>query len=155
MRRLKIGGGTLLVMCVLLSLASVSTAGETHYFKDKDQRAYRVELRGSPKHIISGLFVAANRHAITCDDGSLELGGWPVKAVEITNGHFYAVSHDTVGEGGAWELKVRGVMKGKIIRGTVSYRSRYFSSEHSSECWSGKRRSDPRIQFVARTRSAS
>jgi len=136
-------------------LAASPSEAKVRWYKDKDQPAYRVELHAGSNQILAGMFVSANRHALKCSDGGVLLGGFPIKRVEFRNGRFRTTSSDTIGEGGSWELTIRGTTKGDTIRGALSFHYRNVSSESSSECWSGKGRADPLIHFVARTAAAS
>jgi hypothetical protein len=150
----KIAGGVALLLCFLLVAASQSEA-KVRWYKDKDQPAYRVEFHAGSRQILSGMFVSANLHALKCSDGGVLLGGFPIKRVRLRNGRFRTTSSDTIGEGGSWELTVRGKMQGDAIRGVLTFNYTYLSPKHSSECWSGKGKRDPRVHFVARTATAS
>jgi hypothetical protein len=116
----------------------------------QDQKSFRVELRASPKRVLSGTFVAAGNHAMKCDSGIL-VGGWAIKPAKIVNGRFRVVVTDTSGESASWRLMIRGTMRGDTIRGAVSLRDVHRDAGGVSECWSGKGKEDPLVSYVART----
>jgi hypothetical protein len=148
MRISKLVCNTALVLCALLVIAAPAAA-HARYFKDKDQKSFRVEIRASSKRVLSGLFVAVNKHALKCDDGIL-VGGWTIKSARIVNGRFRAVASDTAGEAASWDLMIRGRMRGDTIRGAIKFHYVYRDANGVSECWSGKWKEDPLISYVAR-----
>jgi hypothetical protein len=149
MRSSKLVCNTALVLCALLVIAAPAAA-RARFYKDNDQKGFRVELRASPKRVLSGIFVAVGKHAMKCDDGIL-VGGWTIKPAKIVNGRFRAVVTDTSGEAASWRLVIRGSMRGDTIRGAVLLRYVHRDAGGVSECWSGKGKEDPLVSYVART----
>jgi len=149
MRISKLVCNTALVLCALLVIAAPAAA-HARYYKDKDQKSFRVELRATPKRVLSGTFVAVGKHAMKCDEGVL-VGGWAIKPVRIVDDRFRAVASDTSGEAASWQLMIRGRMSGDTIRGAVSLRYVHRDASGVSECWSGKGKRDPLVSYVART----
>jgi hypothetical protein len=149
MRIAKLSITTVLVICSLLTTASPSMAGGARYYKDRDQKGFRVELHASRNRVISGVFIASGKRTLKCDDGVF-VGGFPFEDVRIVNGRFHTVAMDTWGDGGRIRLMIRGAMRGEWIRGKVSLHFENFSAEGHTECWSGKGKANPLVSYAAR-----
>ncbi|HEX8689850.1 MAG TPA: hypothetical protein VF729_06370 [Solirubrobacterales bacterium] len=140
-----------ILLCTLAAMVSPVVAGETRYFKDRDKNGDRIVLRATPDRILSGTFLATKPHTLKCDDDVVLVGGFSIKSTKITNGRFRTVSNGYMGEGGSWNLTVRGVLRGDAIRGAITFHFINRAAEGSFECWSGKGKKDPVVSYVART----
>jgi hypothetical protein len=142
--------GTAFFLCVLTLTASPVAAGGAHYFHSKDKQGNRIVLHATDHRVLSGTFIAAGQRTLKCSDGSVLVGGFPIKRDKITNGHFLAVANGYMGEGGSWRLVLRGALRDDTIRGSLAFHFVNRSPEGSFECWSGQGRRDPLVLYVAK-----
>lgn len=149
MRTTRLTTITVLTISALLMAATPSMAGDARYYKDKDQKGFRVELHASPTRVISGIFIASGQRTLKCDNGVF-VGGFPIENVRIVDGRFHTVATDTIGDGGRLRLMFRGAMRGDWIRGKVSLHFENFSEEGRMECWSGRGKANPLVSYAAR-----
>lgn len=142
--------GTAFFLCVLAVTASPVVAGGARYFHSKDKQGNRIVLHATDHRVLSGTFIAAGQRTLKCSDGSVLVGGFPIKRDKITNGRFHAVANGYMGEGGSWRLVLHGALRDDTIRGSLAFHFVNRSPEGSFECWSGQGQRDPLVLYVAK-----
>jgi hypothetical protein len=150
----RVAAGLMVVAMVLLGLAPLQASARASQYKDADQKLFRLFIRANPRQVSSALFVYYEG-SLTCTTNGGFAGSVRVRHVKVRRGRFRIVQTGSETDATRYRFVFQGRVRRGVVRGRISLYTEYRDGRRSYECWSGRGRHNPWVEFEAARRGRS